>query len=356
MKVQEGLRGVIRLPSGTAHSLDSADFGIPVMGKTGTTSNFRDALFVGSTYGLTGVTIAVRVGFDDNRTLGDKETGGRAALPIFREIMQNLYQKKLVGPVPSFPRSIEDGIDNYLAAPTGPLLAEEALPAGRDRLKRSRPLSPYCPLYGIASIFEVCRCGSARTEQPPRDCVRTILAVHTTMDKFALLNRRVADPSLSSPQEGERTAATRRGHLSKTLERRTCWECHRGRFQHRGNRPDALSRGGGRPTRPDPVARRSEPGPRSAVSRGCRAFRDHYRVRPRRDGGPPRFGPCHPGADHDVDRRRSCDADRGRKPRARFRDRQAPRGSSGIARRSTIPKTRASCSRASPWALPAVSA
>jgi len=35
------------------------------MGKTGTTSDFRDALFVGSTYGRTGITVAVRIGFDD---------------------------------------------------------------------------------------------------------------------------------------------------------------------------------------------------------------------------------------------------------------------------------------------------
>ena len=113
--IQEGLRGVVRLPEGTAHALDTADFPIPVMGKTGTTSRFRDALFIGSTYGPRGITIAVRVGFDDNRTLGDQETGARAALPMFREIMLRLYQEDLVGPVPRFPRAIETRIDAYLA-------------------------------------------------------------------------------------------------------------------------------------------------------------------------------------------------------------------------------------------------
>ena len=112
--IQEGLRGVVRIPEGTAHSLYGRDFPIPVMGKTGTTSDFRDALFVGSTYGPQGVTVAVRIGFDDNRTLGDKETGGRAALPIFREIMLRTYQLEFVGAAPSFPREIEDGIDQYL--------------------------------------------------------------------------------------------------------------------------------------------------------------------------------------------------------------------------------------------------
>lgn len=74
--IQEGLRGVVRLPGGTAHSLDGGGFPIPVMGKTGTTSDFRDALFVGSTYGTLGITVAVRIGFDDHRPLGENETGG----------------------------------------------------------------------------------------------------------------------------------------------------------------------------------------------------------------------------------------------------------------------------------------
>ena len=113
--IQEGLRGVVRLPEGTAHALDGLDFPIEVMGKTGTTTNFRDALFVGSTYGRQGITVAVRIGFDDNRALGDKETGSRAALPIFREIMLRLYHDQLVGPLPRFPCDIEVRIDEYLA-------------------------------------------------------------------------------------------------------------------------------------------------------------------------------------------------------------------------------------------------
>ena len=110
--IQEGLRGVVRIPSGTAHALDASSFPIPVMGKTGTTNNYRDALFLGSTYGPNGITVAVRIGFDDNRSLG--ETGGRAALPIFREVMLKTYQAKLVGPVPFFPANMESNIADYL--------------------------------------------------------------------------------------------------------------------------------------------------------------------------------------------------------------------------------------------------
>jgi len=97
-----------------------------VMGKTGTTSGFRDALFVGSTYGPQGITVAVRIGFDDNRELGANETGGRTALPIFREIVFRIYKDGLVGPVPQFPREIEQGIDEYLVLQA----ALEAVPRG----------------------------------------------------------------------------------------------------------------------------------------------------------------------------------------------------------------------------------
>jgi penicillin-binding protein 1A len=126
--IQEGLRGVVRLPGGTAHSLDRRDFPVPVMGKTGTTNNFRDALFVGSTYGTQGITVAVRIGFDDDRPLGQRETGARTALPIFREIMLRVYQDKLLGSVPSFPREIEDGIDQYLAKQDMPLVSRASRP------------------------------------------------------------------------------------------------------------------------------------------------------------------------------------------------------------------------------------
>ena len=114
-RIQEGLRGVVRIPGGTASVLSRRDFPIPVMGKTGTTSDFRDALFVGSTYGPTGITVAVRIGFDDNHPLGGSETGGRTALPIFREIMLRIYERRLVGEAPRFPYAIENGINQYVA-------------------------------------------------------------------------------------------------------------------------------------------------------------------------------------------------------------------------------------------------
>jgi penicillin-binding protein 1A len=116
--IQEGLRGVVRIPGGTAHALDAGRFPIAVMGKTGTTNAFRDALFIGSTYGPEGITVAVRIGFDDNRSLGPRETGGRVALPVFREIMLRAYREKRFGPAPEFPAYMEQRINAYLERDT----------------------------------------------------------------------------------------------------------------------------------------------------------------------------------------------------------------------------------------------
>lgn len=112
-EIQEGLRGVVQIPGGTGRALSGADFPVPVMGKSGTTNAFRDALFVGSTWGVEGITVAVRIGFDDNRSLGQGETGSLAALPIFREIMLRTYADGQAGPVPEFPPELEQSIARY---------------------------------------------------------------------------------------------------------------------------------------------------------------------------------------------------------------------------------------------------
>ena len=68
--------------------------------------------------------MAVRIGFDDDRSLGAKETGALAALPVFREVILKIYQEKLVGPAPRFPVDMEENIDAYLR---GAILPKEAI-------------------------------------------------------------------------------------------------------------------------------------------------------------------------------------------------------------------------------------
>jgi len=58
---------------------------IPLGGKTGTTDHYKDALFVGFS---PAVATGVWVGRDSGGTLGDRETGAKAALPIWIQLMQ----------------------------------------------------------------------------------------------------------------------------------------------------------------------------------------------------------------------------------------------------------------------------
>ena len=57
----------------------------PLAGKTGTTNDFTDAWFVGFS---PSVTCGVWIGFDEKKTLGNKETGAQAALPIWMDFMR----------------------------------------------------------------------------------------------------------------------------------------------------------------------------------------------------------------------------------------------------------------------------
>jgi penicillin-binding protein 1A len=57
----------------------------PLAGKTGTTNEYTDAWFVGFS---PSITCGVWMGFDEKRTLGAKETGSEAALPIWIDFMR----------------------------------------------------------------------------------------------------------------------------------------------------------------------------------------------------------------------------------------------------------------------------
>ena len=76
------LEEVIKFGTGVA----AKPLGRPAAGKTGTTQDYTDAWFIGFT---PQITAGVWVGFDDKQiSLGKRETGARAALPIWLEFMQ----------------------------------------------------------------------------------------------------------------------------------------------------------------------------------------------------------------------------------------------------------------------------
>lgn len=87
--------------SGTARR--AASLGFPVAGKTGTSSEFRDAWFVGYTPWLVA---GVWVGYDDHRSLGEGETGGKVALPIWLAFMEEAGRER---PPEAFP--VPEGVE-----------------------------------------------------------------------------------------------------------------------------------------------------------------------------------------------------------------------------------------------------
>ncbi len=84
--------------TGTATSAQS--LGRPVAGKTGTTNDFTDGWFLGFTPSLTA---GVWVGFDQKVTMGAAETGGRTALPIWIDFLEQVFEDQ---PVEEFQEAI----------------------------------------------------------------------------------------------------------------------------------------------------------------------------------------------------------------------------------------------------------
>ena len=81
------MEGVVQ--RGTATRVKAV--GKHIAGKTGTTNDYIDAWFVGFAPDLVA---AVWVGKDENVSLGEGESGGRAAAPIFRDFMMKALEDK----------------------------------------------------------------------------------------------------------------------------------------------------------------------------------------------------------------------------------------------------------------------
>ena len=76
--------------------------GKPLAGKTGTTSDYVDAWFVGFASDLA---VGVYVGFDRPRTLGHAETGSSAAAPVF-----GAFMREALASAPATPFRIPPGM------------------------------------------------------------------------------------------------------------------------------------------------------------------------------------------------------------------------------------------------------
>lgn len=95
------LQGVVQ--RGTAAYSVGRQIDKPLAGKTGTSSDAKDAWFIGFSPDLVA---GVFVGFDNPRTLGPHEQGATVAAPIFRDFMKDALKD-----VPAIPFRVAPGIE-----------------------------------------------------------------------------------------------------------------------------------------------------------------------------------------------------------------------------------------------------
>ncbi len=124
------LQGVIFDPAGTGKRAQVLNR--PVAGKTGSTNGYYDAWFIGYS---PQISTGVWVGFDNEESLGQSETGSRAALPIWIEFMKKSHEslKPIEFPVPE--SIVFANIDNetgYLAGASTKEVVKQAFVEGTE--------------------------------------------------------------------------------------------------------------------------------------------------------------------------------------------------------------------------------
>jgi penicillin-binding protein 1A len=97
---------------GTANTANTMKY--PLAGKTGTTNNSTDAWFVGFS---PATTCGVWMGFDEKKSLGPKETGAHAALPIWIDFMKIALAGKESGEFASPPELPSNPIGQKVDTP-----------------------------------------------------------------------------------------------------------------------------------------------------------------------------------------------------------------------------------------------
>lgn len=108
----------------------------PVAGKTGTTNDLRDAWFIGYTPELLA---GVWVGYDQDRTLGRQETGGRSAAPIWKSFVEEALQGQPVQDFPVPPGIVLVSVDRKTGVRTTPGATGSVLEAFRRGTEPARP-------------------------------------------------------------------------------------------------------------------------------------------------------------------------------------------------------------------------
>jgi penicillin-binding protein 1A len=130
--VTDMLRSVIQEGTGEKAKVIQS----PVAGKTGTTDEFKDALFIGFS---PSITTGVWVGQDTYTTIGKGETGARAALPIWIEFMQRALLDRQI----QYFDIPDDVVQVRIDPLTGLLAADDAPNAVRALFKKGTEPKSY---------------------------------------------------------------------------------------------------------------------------------------------------------------------------------------------------------------------
>jgi penicillin-binding protein 1A len=144
----------------TAHGTGqaAAQLNHPLGGKTGTTSDYTDAWFLGFS---PSVTCGVWVGFDSRESLGEKETGAKAALPIWMTWMRaeivGKDDEKFLGDETETPtlKASNEPPAQSAPKPNAPPAASD--PTGKPLIKPALPqqLAPVKPMGAVKPALNV---------------------------------------------------------------------------------------------------------------------------------------------------------------------------------------------------------
>jgi penicillin-binding protein 1A len=126
--ITDMLRAVVREGTGKKAGVIQTD----IAGKTGTTDDYKDALFIGYN---PDIALGVWVGNDDAASLGRYETGARAALPIWIEVMRHFLLHR-----PHQYFDIPDGTKMVYMNPDTGLISREELPGSVKALMKIKDL------------------------------------------------------------------------------------------------------------------------------------------------------------------------------------------------------------------------
>jgi penicillin-binding protein 1A len=170
------LHGVITDGTGRAASGISH----PLAGKTGTTDENTDAWFIGYS---PNIAVGVWVGFDEKKSIGKRETGAGAALPIWKGFMESWLKGLPETPFPTSPRIGTALIDRTTGLRANP--SAGCSPVFREAFAEGTEPTRFCSiaqhrkLLFPATIQHYPLTEDGRIEIPDEDLIRMLKEIPT---------------------------------------------------------------------------------------------------------------------------------------------------------------------------------